>query len=186
MGESSNGSSGNGKLKDILPQALDDLVSVNSLFTVAVFLGIAFASPNQHSLETHRPHCDPDEKMGKRLVVSEVVSFSSFLLSSLVAKSLKVYINIYYSNKKAQSTMDEAQFHPFKGLMFALSMLASIIGVLFLTISMSYVVEIKIGRLSCGVTETRAAVMALIILVPFGLIIYLSSMSAALAYSIRG
>ncbi|KDP45219.1 hypothetical protein JCGZ_15084 [Jatropha curcas] len=209
-------------IRDLLLQALDDLVSVNSLFTVAVFLGLAFASPDQHSLETHRPHCDPDEKMGKRLVVCEVVSFSSFLLSSLVAKSMKVYINIFYSYKSESTSSDTnlpqsssnaaatsitqnfrsdpqssslnadaadplkegRVFHPIKGLMFALSMLASIFGVLFLTISMAYVVEIKIGRLSCGITETQAAIMALTVLVPFGLLTYLVSMSLAVFYSL--
>ncbi|KDP45220.1 hypothetical protein JCGZ_15085 [Jatropha curcas] len=183
------------KIKDILMKALDDLVSVNSLFTAAVFIGLSFASPNQRSLEISRPECDPSVKMGKRLVLYEVVSFSSFLLSSLVAKSLRVYLRIFYSDTKAVNGNNPGKpdlndkkkynlFHAGRGLMFALSMLASIVGVVFLTISMALVVEIKIGKLSCGIHETQAAVIALTTIVPFALIIYIPSLSAALLYCV--
>lgn len=74
---------------EVHQKALDDLVNVNSLFTIAVFIGLSFAVPHQHSLEA-RPKCDADPGVAKTLVVYEVVSFSCFLLSSLVAKSLKV------------------------------------------------------------------------------------------------
>ncbi|KAF2284657.1 hypothetical protein GH714_028866 [Hevea brasiliensis] len=180
------------KMKDILLKALEDLVSVNSIFTVAAFLGLSFATPNElHSLEINRPECDPDVKMGKRLILCEVVSFSSFLLSSLVAKSLKIYLSIYYPDTKS-SERDQAQpdsnvklFHLGRGLMFVLSILASVVGVLFLTISMVYVVEIKLGKLSCGIHETSSAVIALWVFIPFGLFIYLAVMSTALFYCVK-
>ncbi|KDP45218.1 hypothetical protein JCGZ_15083 [Jatropha curcas] len=179
------------KIKDILIKAMDDLVSVNSLFTVAVFLGLSFASPEQlHSLETNRPACDPNVKMGKQLVLYEVVSFSCFLLSSLVAKALRVYLSIFYSDTKAADDDDNDKpdklnlFHAGRAFMFAFATVASIIGVLFLTISMAMVVEMKIGKLSCGIHETHAAVIVLIVMVSFALLIYIPSLSAALVYSI--
>ncbi|XP_048232348.1 uncharacterized protein LOC125370532 [Ricinus communis] len=182
-------------IKDILLKALDDLVSVNSLFTVAVFLGLSFASPDQlKSLEVNRPECDPDEKMGKQLVVYEVVSFSSFLLSSLVAKSLKLFLSLFYSKTTKCGKCDgETQdieekkdpiFHAGRGFLYSLSILASIVGVVFLTISMAYVVEMKVGRFSCDIRETRTAVIALCVLVPLALVVYIPSVSAALFYCV--
>ncbi|KAJ7009139.1 hypothetical protein NC653_007699 [Populus alba x Populus x berolinensis] len=53
--------------------ALDGIVNVNSLFTVAVFVGI---------------------DMAKNLLVFEVVSFSFFLFSSLVAQGLKLGLEV--------------------------------------------------------------------------------------------
>lgn len=74
---------------EVYQKALDDIVNVNSLFTIAVFIGLSYAAPNQHSLEV-RPQCGFDPNVARNLVVFEVVSFACFLLSSLVAKSLKV------------------------------------------------------------------------------------------------
>ncbi|KAK2651542.1 hypothetical protein Ddye_011398 [Dipteronia dyeriana] len=76
---------------EVQQKALDDLVNVNSLFAIAVFVGMAFANPNQRSLE-NRPECDPDPGLGKMLIIYEVNSFACFLLSSLVAKSTKIRV----------------------------------------------------------------------------------------------
>ncbi|KAL7201198.1 hypothetical protein ACSBR1_032993 [Camellia fascicularis] len=64
---------GTGKLNseqiiEIYKNGLDDLFNVNSLFSIAVFLGLSFATPGQRCLES-RPN--------------------------LVAKSLKVNLQIY-------------------------------------------------------------------------------------------
>ncbi|GAY51643.1 hypothetical protein CUMW_135760 [Citrus unshiu] len=59
------------KLIDVHSKALDDLVNVNSLFTIAVFIGLSFASPKQHSLE-NRPECDADPVVAKTLVTYEI------------------------------------------------------------------------------------------------------------------
>ncbi|KAJ6973590.1 hypothetical protein NC653_033812 [Populus alba x Populus x berolinensis] len=77
--------------KEIFKKALDDLVNVNSLFTIAVFVGLSVASRNQYSLENRR-ECDAGPEVAKRLVVFEVISFACFLLSSLIAKSLKIKV----------------------------------------------------------------------------------------------
>ncbi|KAG5252171.1 maternal effect embryoarrest [Salix suchowensis] len=76
--------------------ALDGIVNVNSLFTVAVFVGLSLATPNQRSLE-NRVSCDAGNDVAKNLLVFEVVSFSFFLFSSLVAQGLKLAINLLNS-----------------------------------------------------------------------------------------
>ncbi|XP_058006493.1 uncharacterized protein LOC131181646 isoform X2 [Hevea brasiliensis] len=164
------------KFKEVQLRALDDLVSVNSLFTIAIFLGLSFASPTQQSLD-NRPQCAPDVKMEKRLVVYEVVSFACFLLSSLVAKSLKVFIS-FHRNKNDLDISNTHQYQvikPSRGFMILLSVLASTVGVVFLTLSMVDVVQIKIGKMSCGIHETQAAVISLSTIVTLALFIYLPS-----------
>lgn len=76
--EAKSGSGGGNKY---LEKVVDDLVSLNGLFTVAVFMGLSFATPGTiHSLED-RPECDPDVEMRKRIVQFEIASFSCFLFS---------------------------------------------------------------------------------------------------------
>ncbi|KAL5794460.1 hypothetical protein ACOSP7_003054 [Xanthoceras sorbifolium] len=137
---------------EIHQKALDDLVNVNSLFTIAVFIGLSFASPNQHSLEA-RPECDADPGLAKRLVVYEVVSFACFLLSSLVAKSLKVVLNI-----RTRHTFTD---HPWIWL---------------LTLSMVNVIQIRLGKLSCGSRYTLHGVIPLFVVVLASQVIYAPSM----------
>ncbi|TYH64034.1 hypothetical protein ES332_D07G237900v1 [Gossypium tomentosum] len=80
-------------VREIHQKALDDLVNVNSLFTLAVFVGLSMARQGERSLE-NRTECDADVGNARRLVVNEVVSFACFLLSSLVAKALKIHVTI--------------------------------------------------------------------------------------------
>lgn len=166
--------------KGIFTKALDDIVNVNSLFTVAMFVGFSAASPDQHSLE-NRQECDAGLVVGKRLVLFEVVSFACFLFSSLVAKSLKVYLNIFRDDKfKGLGFLGL-----FRGSMFSLSVLGSIVGVLFLTLSMSNVIQLKVGLLSCGSSHALVAVISLSVIVLLGLLIYLSSMIFTVLYLTR-
>ncbi|KAJ9176689.1 hypothetical protein P3X46_011974 [Hevea brasiliensis] len=158
--------------KEVRLSALDDFVSVNS-FTIAIFLGLSFASPNQQSLD-NRPECAPGVKMEKRLVVYEVVSFACFLFSSLVAKSLKLYLSVH-NTENDLDILNYRVIKPRRGFMSLLSVLASAVGVVFLTLSMVDVVQIKIGNMSCGIGETQAAVISLCTIVALALIIYLPS-----------
>ena len=75
--------------------ALDGLVNVNSFFTIAVFVGLSLTTPGQQSLENRA--CDAGIDVAKKLLVFEVVSFSFFLFSSLVAQGLKLAINLQNS-----------------------------------------------------------------------------------------
>ena len=53
-------------------KTLDDLVNVNSLFTLAVFLGLSQASPGAIRLE-NREECNAGPGVAKMLVLYEVV-----------------------------------------------------------------------------------------------------------------
>ncbi|KAK1377034.1 hypothetical protein POM88_033227 [Heracleum sosnowskyi] len=60
-------------------KTLDDLVNVNSLFTLAVFVGLSQASPGAISLE-NKEECNAGPGVAKMLVLYEVVAFCLFPL----------------------------------------------------------------------------------------------------------
>lgn len=164
--------------KEIFKKALDDLVNVNSLFTIAVFVGLSVASRNQHSLD-NRDECDAGPDVAKRLVLFEVVSFACFLLSSLIAKSLKVYLNLFPpDNFKGHGLLGWA-----RGIAFLSSVTASTTGIVLLTHSMADVVQIKVGKLSCGSYYAVTAVATLSVIVSIGVLIYLPSMLFTIYYT---
>ncbi|KAH0910265.1 hypothetical protein HID58_033586, partial [Brassica napus] len=78
--------------------ALDGIVNANSLFTVAVFVGISFDQPSDLTL-TNRTECNAGLDVERDLVVFEVISFAFFLFSSLVAQGLKLTINLLNSKE---------------------------------------------------------------------------------------
>lgn len=144
---------------------------MNSLFTIAVFIGLSFASPNQHSLE-NRPECDADPVVAKTLVMYEVISFAFFLVLSLAAKSLKVLLNFYKIRHQIElvGIPDERSrkiilSHAFRHTLFVVSALASACGIIFLTLSMVNVIQIRLGKLSCGSVYTYKSVISLTVLV---------------------
>ncbi|KAL1816894.1 uncharacterized protein LOC108220374 [Daucus carota subsp. sativus] len=153
--------------------ALDGLVNVNSLFTIAVFVGLSLTTPNQRSLE-NRSACDAGNDIAKKLLVFEVVSFSFFLFSSLVAQGLKLAINLLNSKD-----VDEAfRAHiSLKVLRFGMlgSAVGSVMGCLFLMLSMINVIQIRLGMLSCGSKQTVHSVTALVVLVTSALVVYIST-----------
>ncbi|XP_062022293.1 uncharacterized protein LOC133738724 [Rosa rugosa] len=153
--------------------ALDGLVNVNSLFTIAVFVGLSLTVPGQRSLED-RTACDASNDVAKKLLVFEVVSFSFFLFSSLVAQGLKLAINLLNSKE-----VDEAfRAHiNLKVLRFGMlgSAFGSVMGCIFLMLSMVNVIQIRLGMLSCGSKSTVHSVAALIVLVSTALLVYLST-----------
>lgn len=165
------------KLIDVHSKALDDLVNVNSLFTIAVFIGLSFASPKQHSLE-NRPECDADPVVAKTLVTYEVISFACFLVSSLAAKSLKVLLNFYkirdyielvgIPDKCLRKIILSSTW---RHTLFMVSALASACGIIFLTLSMVNVVQIRLGKLSCGSVYTLKSVISLTVLVSAALVL---------------
>lgn len=152
--------------------ALDGLVNVNSLFTIAVFVGLSLATPNQHSLENSA--CDAGVDVAKKLLVFEVVSFSFFLFSSLVAQGLKLAINLL--NSKDVDEVFRAHIN-LKVLRFGMlgSAVGSVMGCLFLMLSMVNVIQIRLGMLSCGSKSAVHSVSALVILVSTALLVYIST-----------
>ena len=153
--------------------ALDGIVNVNSLFTVAVFVGLSLTTPNQRSLQ-NRISCDAGIDMAKNLLVFEVVSFSFFLFSSLVAQGLKLAINLL--NSKDVDDAFRARIN-LKVLRFGMmgSAIGSVMGCVFLMLSMVNVIQIRLGLLSCGSKSTVHAVTALVLLVSSALLVYIST-----------
>ncbi|KAL5755505.1 hypothetical protein ACOSQ2_020251 [Xanthoceras sorbifolium] len=170
---------------DVHQKALDDLVNVNSLFTIAVFVGLAYANPKQRSLE-NRPDCDPDPGLATTLIIFEVNSFACFLLSSLVAKSVKVLLNI----RKKELTRNHRFVpdrlckkvllsEPWKRFSLGLSVMASFAGIVLLTLSMINLIQIRVGKLNCGSDNALRAVVPLCAIVFAALLFYIPSMAYA-------
>ncbi|XP_062175754.1 uncharacterized protein LOC133880771 [Alnus glutinosa] len=153
--------------------ALDGIVNANSLFSIAVFVGLSLTTPNQQSLGNNTA-CNAGVDMVRKLVVFEVVSFSFFLFSSLVAQGLKLAINLLNSKD-----VDEAFRSHINLKVLRLGMLGSatgsVMGCLFLMLSMVNVIQIRLGLLSCGSKSAIHAVAALIILVSSALVVYIST-----------
>jgi hypothetical protein len=151
--------------------ALDGIVNANSLFTVAVFVGLSLTIPDQNSMGNNTA-CDVGIDILRNLVVFEVVSFSFFLYSSLVAQGLKLAINLLNSNE-----VNEA-FHAHinqKVLRLGMigSAIGSVMGCLFLMLSLVNIIQIRLGLLSCGSKSAIHAVAALLILVSSALLVYI-------------
>ncbi|KAK8650809.1 hypothetical protein V6N13_140433 [Hibiscus sabdariffa] len=136
--------------------ALDGLVNVNSLFTVVVFVGLSLTTP-RISIAWR---IESDIDVAEKLLVFEVVSFSFFLFSSLVAQGLKLATNLL--NSKDVDEVFRAHIN-LKVLRFGMmgSAVGSVVGCLFLMLSMVDVIEIRLGMLSCGSTSPVHAVARL-------------------------
>ncbi|KAL7201210.1 hypothetical protein ACSBR1_033004 [Camellia fascicularis] len=163
---------------ETLKGGLEDLVNVNSLLSIAVFVGLTYATPSQRSLE-NRPECDAELRHAKNLVVLEVVAFSFFLFSSLVAKSLKVNVQLDDKNFKFYKP-GKARLTWWKWVFLSLSVLASFLGCFFLMLSMFYLIQIRLGRLSCKSPYTQGATLLMTAIVCVGMLIYLPLVIAAL------
>ncbi|XP_030527983.1 uncharacterized protein LOC115739158 [Rhodamnia argentea] len=166
-----------------LQKALDDLVSVNSLFTFAMFVGISFASSNVHSLEL-RSECQADKDTRMNLLVNEVVSFACFLLSSLVATALKMHLSTYLAvGPEIIQKFRNPCLSMLKNLMILVSTLGSILGCIYLTLSMVDVVRVLLGKLSCMRSDTIQAAGSLIAINVLALAIYVPFMMLAIYQS---
>ncbi|KAJ4717066.1 Maternal effect embryo arrest 60 [Melia azedarach] len=173
---------------EVHSKALDDVVNVNSLFTMAVFIGLSFASSNQHSLE-NRPICDPDPDMPKRLILYEVLSFGFFLISSLAAKSLKVLLNFH--KIKNQLKLDIKPLLLFLTLRWRYTLLfvsfaASIGGIIALTLSMTHLIQIRLGKIYCGSVYATGSTTSLIAMVCISLVtLYIPPFLIALSADVK-
>ncbi|XP_030470347.1 uncharacterized protein LOC115688610 [Syzygium oleosum] len=162
-------------------KVLDDLVSVNSLFTFAVFVGISFVSVNPQSLETWT-YCQADRHTTMTLLVNKVVSFACFLLSSLVATALKMHLSMYLAlGPYCLKSFDWVG--PLRSMMILLSTLGSILGCVYLTLSMVDVVRVLLGKLGCQASDTIQAAGSLVGIDGLALVIYVPSMMLAVYQS---
>lgn len=153
--------------------ALDGIVNVNSLFTIAVFVGVSLTTPGQRSLE-NRNECDAGLDVEKWLLVLEVVSFSFFLFSSLIAQGLKLALNLQNSKDKEEAIRAHIDADLLKFGMMA-SAVGSFMGCIFLMFSIVNVVQIRLGLLSCRSQQAVRAVAALFGLVLPALLAYMTT-----------
>ncbi|XP_015577919.1 uncharacterized protein LOC8287505 [Ricinus communis] len=154
--------------------ALDGIVNVNSLFTLAVFLGLTWnpSDPNSSFITDPTSPCAASRSVVENLVAFHVYSFSSFLFSSLLALALKQAFRI---TKSPNFHVPEFWTHINKDLVrvgLLVSGIGSVCGCVFLMLALINVVQFKLGSLSCGSGHTLAAVVPLVIFVPIGLLIY--------------
>ncbi|PIN23848.1 hypothetical protein CDL12_03428 [Handroanthus impetiginosus] len=135
------------KLTSIHVTALDGIVNVNSLFTVAIFIGFSLTVTEDASAGT-QSECRAGRETVRRLIVFEVVSFSFFLFSSLAAQSLKLCINLVNSSDPDPHKADINR----RALRYGLfgSAVGSLVGSVFLTFSIVYFIQVKLGVISCG------------------------------------
>lgn len=154
--------------------ALDGIVNVNSLFTLAVFIGLAW-NPNDpdNRLNTDLD-CQASKKVAADLVSFHVYSFSSFLFSSLIALCLKQAIRLARTaHYRTVLTLDLAHVNRTAVRVgYLVSAAGSVSGCVFLMLALINVVQIKLGTLACGSSHSYGAVVPLVILVPCGLVIY--------------
>ncbi|KAJ9541786.1 hypothetical protein OSB04_028292 [Centaurea solstitialis] len=157
--------------------ALDGIVNVNSLFTLAVFIGLAWQPTDPSNSLVTDPNCVAGQNIAENLICFHVYSFSSFLFSSLVALSLKQAIRI------AKTSCDTRRLSIFTfdlchvnrnalRVGYLISAAGSVCGCGFLMMALVNVAQIKLGTLACGSSHTYGAVVPLLIFVPLGLLIY--------------
>uniref|UniRef100_A0A7I4F1B3 Uncharacterized protein n=1 Tax=Physcomitrium patens TaxID=3218 RepID=A0A7I4F1B3_PHYPA len=133
---------------------LDEVVSVNGFFAIAVFLGLAFSPPlpqNQAAttLAPPRLECYVEVNVYRAVVLWEVVSFSCFLFSTLVAHGFKLYIVLENGRDKENSKFAEVN-RSFLRIGIFSSGIGSCLGAIFLIVSMVVLIEIRLGDLFCG------------------------------------
>ncbi|XP_057749451.1 uncharacterized protein LOC130968279 [Arachis stenosperma] len=175
--------------------ALDGIVNVNSLFTLALFVGLTITSPDtalvggSGGVDTA---CAAGPSVAEGLISSHVHSFSCFLFSSLIALALKNIINIRKTVEDGDnidalgggSNGKVAHFAAsFIGEVNAVSLrvgtlvsaFGSVFGCGFLVMALVDLVQIKLGTFGCGSSRySIAAVAPLLVLVPTALLIYVS------------
>ncbi|XP_058197663.1 uncharacterized protein LOC131313392 [Rhododendron vialii] len=153
--------------------ALDGIVNVNSLFTVATFLGLALNPANLTSTlldpTKSSSSCAPTTSVAEHLVTFHVYSFSSFLFSSLIASALKQAVKAADNsdNPTAQVSLKALR----AGTLASAAGSAS--GCVFLMLALVDLIQIKLGVLSCWSWYTLAAIAPLVTLVPSALVAYI-------------
>jgi hypothetical protein len=155
-------------------QALDEIVSVNSFFTVAVFIGLSFTSPTAQA--TLVSTCIVDDKYRTYLLILEVVAFSSYLMSSLIAQGLKLLIVLVNGKDHPDQSMS-AQINPrLLRIGMLLTAFGTVVGTMFLTSSMVVLIQIRLGHLICSSNHwSKWAIVPMVTMVFSGLLAFMSA-----------
>lgn len=186
-GDAATGSgSRSGAGTSIQVTALDGIVNVNSLFTLAAFLGLAWRpssdGPGLADGADHLGACAAGDRIESDLVSFHVLAFACFLFSSLVALCLKQIVRTFPHYRRASSAAAGAAVSwtvKINRAALRVGILASAVGSVcgcgFLTMALVNVVQVKLGRLGCGAGGSAAwgAVIPLVTLVPSAMLIYI-------------
>ncbi|CAD6264354.1 unnamed protein product [Miscanthus lutarioriparius] len=187
---------------ELAVKALEGIVSANTFFTVAVFIGITGTiTPSS----TIHPACVAGDDIARNFFLFEILSFGFYLLSSLVAQGMKLTITLlasddFYGDGDAQKPppSDDCEEMPawraaaprerrravlrFAQPMMLLAAGCSIMGTFFLLLSMVDAIQLKFGILSCFIPLAVGATFALSALVVGGLLFYGSTVAYALTH----
>jgi hypothetical protein len=156
--------------------ALDGIVNVNSLFTLAAFIGLAWRPSSDGpglaaGADGLGEPCAAGGRAESDLVTFHVLAFACFLFSSLVALCLKQLVRTYPRRIRRSARITRAVLRV--GIL--LSAVGSVAGCGFLMMALVNVVQVKLGRLGCGAggSAAWAAVVPLVTLVPAAMLIYI-------------
>lgn len=152
--------------------ALDGIVNVNSLFTMATFIGFSLTIP-ENATAASTVQCTVSRETVRQLIIFEVISFSFFLFSSLIAQSLKLAINLLNNMDPSDPHKADLDRDSLKYALFG-SAVGSVMGCIFLMLSIMDFIQVKLGRISCGGKPVYALV-TLVLFVGAGLLVYIST-----------
>lgn len=144
--------------------ALDGIIHVNSLFTIAIFIGLAWQPTDPNADFVDDPSCAATVKIAEDLVVFHVYSFSCFLFSSIIALGMKQVIRMVKSvtdnNHRRIFTIEVAHINRTALRMgYLVSAIGSVSGCICLMLALMNMVQIKLGTLGCDThthTDTPA------------------------------
>ncbi|KAH7284240.1 hypothetical protein KP509_34G044600 [Ceratopteris richardii] len=163
--------------------ALDALVSVNSIFSGVVFIGLAFSSnANTISLVSTGADdpCNPPPDTARRVILFEVLAFASYLLSSLIAQGLKLQLAIVGTKKAVLKSLVPIN-EKFLRFGMILTALCTVAGTIFLTLSIIYLIELRLGALNCPTSSwSRLAAIPLACAMSIGAISFITTAVYAL------
>ncbi|RLN34920.1 hypothetical protein C2845_PM03G24260 [Panicum miliaceum] len=188
-GGGGGGGSGGGGGTSIHVTALDGIVNVNSLFTLAAFVGLAWRPSSDGpglaagADRTGNP-CAAGDRAESDLVSFHVLAFACFLFSSLVALCLKQLVRTFPPQYRrgagagsGSSVLGRTARINRAALRVGIlaSAVGSVAGCGFLMMALVNVVQVKLGRLGCGAggSAAWAAVVPLVTLVPAAMLIYI-------------
>ncbi|KAI4373048.1 hypothetical protein MLD38_011217 [Melastoma candidum] len=157
-------------------KVLDDVVGLNSLFTMAVFIGLSFALPGQVQSLEEDSLCHPSIGIRKRLVSFEITSFSCFVFSGIMAKTVKMLIYIRHGDGSSQRK--KVILVP-----FYFSIYGTMCGCFFLLLAMVDIIQIKLGRISCGSMYSLHTMLILILTIGTALLVYFTSVTYGLFFT---
>ncbi|KAF8647682.1 hypothetical protein HU200_012641 [Digitaria exilis] len=182
-------------------KALEGIVSANTFFTVAVFIGITGTiTPST----TIHPACVAGDDIARNFFLFEILSFGFYLLSSLVAQGMKLAVTLlaaddfFNDGEQKPPPSDDCEEMPawraaaprerrravlrFAQPMMLLAAACSIMGTFFLLLSMVDAIQLKFGIVSCGTPLAVGATLALSALVVGGLLFYGCTVAYALTH----